>query len=374
MGYALQDRIEISVFVDGTEYPLDNGNTLDFLQIGSVTKGKLPTFHMGLTDQQHNLDNIQLQDAIPIRIVIKGYNAPTVSYPFRKFNHTRKFNGACYVYEVDGYWDSPLFWAGTTLGGIRGTSDSVLSQLANTCGLKYNGGANTNDSQLWMPRNRTYGDWAKRIASRGYISDNSYMFACVDLTGTLLYKDINALPTPQVQVVHNQMVQGAFTSIDYASVASSGLNNQVTGYWNSRFEQSTVAATSTTEHSSLTFDSDSRSPLYNTTMREQTQRGMQTYAPIDVGNVHSAYERAMYQNQRFANLYNMDVQFLMTQPTTLDLLQTFTFSVTDENDKKDLYYSGDYIISARAIFVKGTVYAEKLIGTRHGVNATYVNG
>lgn len=374
MGYALQNQLEVSLYINDVEYPLDSNNVLDFLHIGSSTKAKLPTIHLGLTDQLHALDLLDLQDAIPLRVAIKGYGAPTVSYAFRKFNSKRQFNGMCYVYQVDGYWDSPLFWAGTSVGGIRGTSDSVLSQIASTCGLKYDGTALAADSQLWMPRNRTYAAFAKRIASRGYVSDASYMTTCVDLTGTLLYKDINNLPQSQFTVIANQLADGMYTAIDYAAVASSGLTNQVTGYNYTHYGQSMIAEDQHTAYDTLQFTSDSRSPLFNTTMKQQSERGMMTYAPIDVGNTHDAYEKARYQNQRFAGLYTMDVEFLMTQPTTLDLLKTFTFSAVDENDKKDTANSGDYTVSGRAIMVRGTVYGEKVVGTRNGTNANYVTG
>lgn len=373
MGYALANQLEVSLYINNVEYPLDSNNVLDFLHIGSSTKGKLPTIHFGLTDQLHVLDQLELQDAIPLRVALKGYGAPTVSYAFRKFNHTRVFNGACYVYQVDGYWDSPLFWAGTTLAGIRGTSNDVMRQIANTCGLKYVG-KSTADSQLWMQRNRTYGDFAKHVATRGYIDDGSYMLACVDLTGTLIYTDVNRLPTGQYIVIANQLADGAYTAIDYSAVASSGLNNQVTGYNYTRYGQSMTSASPHTAYDTLQFQADSRSPLFNTTMKQRAARGMMTYAPIDVGNVHDSYERAVYQNQRFAGLYNLDVEFLMTHATTLDLLRTFTFSAVDENDRKDEANSGDYTVSARSLLIQGTVYAEKIIGTRTGTNSIYTVG
>lgn len=374
MGYAVNDRVEISLFIDSMEYPLGQGGVLDFLQIGSSTKGLLPTIHFGITDSVHALDQLQLQDGIPLRVTIKGYSSSTVTYNFRKFNHKRSFNGSCYVYEVDGYWAAPLYWAGTTLAGITGSSSAVLSSIASTCGLKFNG-ITTNDTQLWMPRNRSYGMFAKKVASRGYVSDASYMIHCVDMTGTMQYQDVNNLPAPKAAIILNQMSTTAFTAIDVSAVAASGLNNQITGYWNTRYEQSTTNSTAlTTAHDTVQFEADSRSPLFNTAVKSDTSRGLMTYAPIDVGNVHSNYERAAYQNMRFANLYNMDVQFLMSTPTNLDLLSTFTFSVTNEQDAQDTGYAGNYAVSARAIYIKGATYAEKLIGSRHGTNFSYVSG
>jgi len=373
MSYTLSNRVEVSLYINDQEYPLDTNNVIDFLHIGSTTKAILPQIHIGLTDQTHALDKLELQDAIPIRVAIKGYGAPTVTYNFRKFDHRRDYNGACYVYQFDGYWDAPLYWAGTSLAGYRGASNDVLQQVAQACGLKYSG-TSTSDTQLWMQRNRTYGEFTRRVAAHGFINDKSYMVACVDLNGTLLYKDANNLPTAQLVVVANQLVDGAYTCMDASATAASGLNNKVTGYNYSHFDQSMAGATAQTEHATLAFTPDSRSPLFNTTMKNAAGRGMISYAPIDVGNTHEMYQRAKYQNRRYANLYNLDVEFLMPQPTTLDLLKTYTFSSVDENDRKDIANSGDYTVAARSILIQGTQYGEKIVGTRHGTNANYTTG
>jgi hypothetical protein len=112
----------------------------------------------------------------------------------------------------------------------------------------------------------------------------------------------------------------------------------------------------------------------NTAVRTAAARGYQTYGPIDVGNVHSNYERAAYQNMRFANLYSMDVEFLVLTPTPLTLFNKFTFALEVENEKLDPAYSGNYITAAKAIYVQGTNYAEKIVGTRTGTDNAYTSG
>src|SRR5580698_3197952 len=124
MGYGVNGRLEISIFINGTEYPLDPGtNLLAFLHCGWTTKTFLPTFHFKLLDTMHSLDQIELQDGIPIRIVVKAGATSTRTYNFRKFHHTKQFNGTNFEYEVDGYLDAPRYWSGTALAGMRGTSN-----------------------------------------------------------------------------------------------------------------------------------------------------------------------------------------------------------------------------------------------------------
>jgi hypothetical protein len=341
--------------------------------MGCQARGKLPTCHFKVTDSTKALDKIFLQDGIPLQITIKAYDSTTQAYNFRLFHKKKDFNGAAFTYEIDGYWAAPVYWAGTSEAGIQGTSGEVLQQIANASGLKYSG-VTTNDSQLWMQRNRVYGDFAKIVSQHGYISDNSYTVAGVDLTGTLLYVDANNLPAPTIQLIAYQLVQGMLTVTDYKATTKSGLNNILTGYNNVRYTQSQTGSVLSNPNATVNFTPDTTAPLLNTTVRTQAARGYQTYGPIDVGNVHSNYERAAYQNMRFANLYSMDVEFLILNPTPLTLFNKFTFALEVENQKQDPAYSGTYITAAKAIYVQGTNYAEKIVGTRTGTDNAYTSG
>jgi hypothetical protein len=374
MGYNVNGRIEISLFINNVEYPLDpGGNLLGFLHCGWSTKAVLPTVHFMVTDVLHSLDQIELQDGIPLRVVVKPGAANTMTYNFRKFHHRKNFNGSAFEYEVDGYLDAPRYWAGTATGGMRGTSNDVLSQIASTCGLQYQG-TSTNDSQLWMPRNRTFGEFSKKIAARGYSSDSSYMCLGVDINGTMFYQDVNNLPTPQTTLVLGQYVAGSYTANDYFPEAKSGLNNKMTGYQNTRVQQSMVGTNTNTVHNQITFTPDSVSPLFNAEVKTKMVQGYSTFSAIDVGNVHENYEKAMYQNMRFANLFSQDVQFLVSTPTPLTLFNTFIFSVDTDNQKQDIAYAGNYVLSAKAFLVTGATYVEKILGTRQGTNSPYTSG
>ena len=374
MSFSITNRIDISIYINGVDYPLGPGtNTLNFLHMGCSSRGKLPTCHFMVTDTTKSLDKIFLQDGIPLTINAKPYRFPNSTYNFRLFHKRKTFNGSAFVYEVDGYWDAPMYWTGTSQTGIQGTSGTVLNTIANNTGLMYTG-INTNDTQLWMPRNRSLGEFVKTVYQHGYINDNSYTVAGVDLSGTLLYVDANNLPAPATTLVAYQMVEGMYTVTDYKAVSKSGLNNALTGYNNTRVTQSQTGTALSTDNTQVAFTPDTTAPSFNTTVKTQAARGYQTYGPIDVGNVHANYERAAYQNMRFANLYSMDVEFLLNTPSSLSLFDKFTFSLETENQKQDPAYSGVYIVAGRAIYVQGTTYCEKIIGTRTGTDNAYTSG
>jgi hypothetical protein len=371
--YIVQGRLEVSVYINNVEFPLDSQNVLGFLHVGWSTKTLLPTFHMSISDVQHVLDSIELQDGIPIRIVVKPLSTPTVTYNFRKFHHKKQFNGNCFIYEMDGYLDVVKYWTGTTNAGVQGTSNDVLSQIASTCGLQYDG-ISTNDSQLWIPRNRTFGEFASNVRWRGYVSDTSFTSLGIDPRGILIYRDVNNLPPPQTTITLGQYTNGSYTAVDYDPQAKSGLNNKMIGYQNARNDQSMTSSTTTQAYSQLSFSPDVTSPLINLTVRQQAARGYQSYGGIDVGNTHENYEKALYQNLRYANLYGLNVEFMIQTPTPLTLFDTFTFSVDQEQHKQDVAYAGTYTVAAKAFLITGANYGEKLLGVREGTNLPYTSG
>jgi len=373
MGYVLSDRLEVSIFINDVEYPLDTMNVLDFLHLGMSTRQLLPTCHFRIVDVMHVFDSLSLQDGIPIRISLKPWQATTQTYDFRKFHHKKTFNGTEFSYEVDGYLAVPKYWAGTLTSSMRGTSADIISSISATCGFTYDGDV-TNDNQLWIPRNRTYGEFATKIASRGYVNDSSYMVLGTGLDGKLHYKNITTLPPSKKTLTFGQATQGTYPVINYAPRATSGLSNRMTGYQHSRYTQSLLSETTFDSFQSVTFTPDVKGPLFNTAIKNNIVTGYKTFGGIDVGNTHENYDQAIYQNIRFANTYSMTVEFELFIPSELNLLDKFTFSVDTTQQMQDVAYSGDYIVAAKAQYIQGARFVEKILGTRQGTNLNYDQG
>ncbi|QRE00339.1 hypothetical protein [Burkholderia phage BCSR5] len=372
MGYIVTDRIELSLFINGVEFPLglDSFNVMKFLHMAESVKFRVPTCHFAVTDAGHSLDKINLQDAIPIKIAVKGSGGPTRVYNFRKFNHKRTFEGDAFAYEMDGYFDAPRFWAGTAVSGFTGTSDGALSMLAQQNGLKYSGWK-TNDSMTWMPGNRKQHAWASEIEAHAYAGDDSFMRWGIDLEGNMRYRNILGLQDSKKRIIAHQIVEGAASAVDYEVLAGSGFSNASEGYGNNRFVQS--ADGKGLVLSDLQFKADSRSPLFSKTMKEKVQRGRITHSPINFGTVHPNYERAAYQNARFESLYSLELSCQIFGQSYMDMFDVITFSTETEKQTEDAAYSGTYVVTGKAIYVEGATYSEKVFISRMGVNQPYVS-
>src|SRR6478736_3426351 len=188
MSYLLNQQIEISIFVADKEYPLEAINLLNWLHVATTFRHALPIVGFQILDVQHVFDRIGLLDGTPLRVVVKANGKDNRTFLFRKFNHKREFKGDAYQWTVYGYWDAPMYWTASSVRAVEGTAHSVLQEIAQTCGLKYDGVA-TNDSQIWVPRNRTYRAWAKDIVDHSWVNDNSCMVLGVDLDGSLRFKN-----------------------------------------------------------------------------------------------------------------------------------------------------------------------------------------
>lgn len=371
MGYVLQDRIEVSLFFSGTEFPLVGINVLNSLQMDMSVKVMVPTINLVVTDEMEVIAQSSLvQDGTPISVVIKALGTTeSKTYTFRVFKYKSFKATIGTMYEIDGYWDCQQYWLQTTSKGVRGTSNYVLQSIAQACGLKYEGTA-TSDSMLWLPQNRTYSQFAKKITERGYASDSSVMVLGLTLDNVLRYKDFHE-PAPDniVDVILGEYAQGKRMVVDYNPKNNGGFNNMLTGYNNMRVSQSAKGEEVHTAYDSLAFTPDSKTPFYSKDVKATAQRGNVLYSAIDFGNTHPMYERALYQNQRYRNLLNAGVDFMSVIPTNLDLFDSFNFIDRQPDDQSlNTSWSGVYKLTSKAIRVEGASYIEMFEGYRHGTN------
>lgn len=369
MGIRIQDVIEVSVYLNDVEFPLHSINNLNFIRMDSMVNAVLPTCHFSLTDPTNLIGQERMiHDGSSVRFAIKAIGSSEQQvYSFRVFHFKEPRTPGNVVWEADGYWDAPLYWLGTSAEGIQGTSDYVLSTIAQRCGIEYSG-TTTSDAQLWMPQNRSNGEFVRNVVKRGYASDKSLMVQGVGLDGVMRYRDFN-IDTPEVKsLVLGKQVSGALPILDFRPHSNAGFNNKLTGYSTVRRAQTVMRQADYTEYNNLNFEPDSRNPLFNQNLKTVQARGYQQYGPIDFGNVHEDYERAVYQNLRYAGLYNLTVDFMSMSFSGLQLFDTFSFTAQEDETAVDQSYSGKYRCSGLNITIEQQTYGEFIRGVRHGTN------
>lgn len=374
MGFNLQDKIEISLFFSGDEFQLNAYNTLSFLQIDISERQILPQVSLSITDASMTLaSGGYLQDAAPFSVVLKPVGAvesQTFNFRIFKFREVKTVSGT--RYQIDGFWDSIPYWFTTSSAGYRGTSDSLLNQIATVSGMKYSGVA-TSDSQLWMPQNMTYGMWAKDATLHGYVSDKSLMVLGVDVINseaTMVYRDFNAIQTTPLVVAVGQVNPGEISCVDFRVHANGGPANKNSGYYQTRYAQSATGPDQTA-HQNMTVTPNSRSPLFSLEARQVAKRGTNLYSGISFGNINTdAYEKARYQNARGAGLMSARIDAMTISVSGARLFDRINVVARNESGdgEVDNTWSGIYTVTSISYRIDTTNYCEVLEGYRDGTN------
>lgn len=365
MGYQLNNRLELSVYIEDIELPIGGLIIANLIHMGTSLKSRVPVMAMVLSDTGSILDRVPLvRDGTRINITLQAGGSSQYTYKFRLFDYKRQPMPGSVSWHFDAYWDVPLWWAGASDRSYRGSTHSVLQEIANLCGIPYEG-IPTADARMWSQQGMRYCAFAKYMVQRGYASDQSRMTLGFDLDGTLYYKDVNKLESPKYTLTNKQMQPGMLPLADYRPESDSGYANRNIGYSSTFHRQSLVRPQTI---STLEVTPNTVSLQMNNDVKSAIVQGAPRYSTIDVGNSENS-EQAIYQNARYGALFSQSVHMLSTSMhMPIRLLDWVNTTFTLDSGGVDEFNSGLYLITDRAIRIEGPNYSEKLLGRRHGIN------
>jgi len=369
--FHLKNRLGIQIIINQKEFPFDRVNALDFLHMCCSTRLDIPMLHFRVKDAAKFL--VADQDlidgaAIQINIVIRNQ---IQSFSFRLHTFKQIFDTTGPSYDIDAYLDSVSYWLATTSKAVSGSSNTVLSQIAQNCGISYYVGTTTADTQTWFPKNKRWREFARSLALHGYVDDQSCMVLGFDLDNKLIYKNLISKPTQKQAAVFitAKHAEGSFIATDYKIKNQSGFLNSVGGGYAGEIQVTSVMSTTqtsinTTQGTRTTSKFMINSEVYN----EVKLQGRVSFRPIDGGNVHQNYEKAAYQNVRVSSLFSFGLELITTDVTGLNLLDYVGFVASVPEGKPVQAYSGNYFITSRTIYIQGLNYFEKLELCNQGLN------
>jgi hypothetical protein len=300
----------------------------------------------------------------------KGRRITNWRLNYHKVNRT----STTVTYLIDGYLkEATRYWMDTAPSMYKGTSYSVLSEIASECGLKFVGDS-TADNQTWIGASLPFWRFAKRIASAGYASDSSCMAIALDQNGRMVYKDIQN-PKRIYNLSFLEHVSGADTVISHQPVSSSGSSNYMHGN-SANVRQDLGTETTQTLDSNIKITSKDGSPNINSDVKSSLQNPKVTYSPSDSGNLHDNYQRAVYQNQRLASLMSSGLDILLAAPSrNIGILDTVNYKAPSTVPDAESF-NGVYVVATKIIRVFNNEYYEKyeLYKVSSGSTAQKVTG
>jgi hypothetical protein len=362
MPYEIKGRLSLKIYFEGIEFPFERANSLDFLHISSSTRTAVPMLHFRLIDTVEYFSNSKfLADGTRITLVMNSADSPkSNTVVFRLNSYKKPLIAAGSGYEFDAYLDVPVFWHASQTNSITSTSSGALQELATICGLSMVT-QNTVDTQTWIPRNIPYFEWARQIAERGYRSERSCMQLALTPNKELRYRDLSDTPALSGGFVFPNPKSGYFSVTDFQPKSNSGTMNHQTAYQEKRVVQSAVATNPQEDLSSIGVTKvKAQDKLFlNSSVKNSVKQSRVRFSPIDAGNVHPNYERALYQNRRLSNLFTNVIEIVTPEATSLDALDYVSLSLDFDLPASPALYNGNYWVSAKAIYIQGNNYYEK---------------
>jgi hypothetical protein len=362
--------VYIDIKIDGKSLP-GSGTTISSIALCEGNNTPFPACKLVLNDLSGVLTKeLNLSDGTQILITAgRSVEDPsTVTRQYRVFGHSAPSSPSGPIITVVGIYDSPKFTQSSVREGFKGTSAAMMAKLAKDCGLVYDGPKGTlNDSQTWLNVCKTRAAFAQDIAKRGYIDDFSCMKVLLTSLGVLKYKDLSELlvTEPKFTLYHNiEASQENSKGKPYfikqqQSKSTAGMSNSWQNYGSTKIIHS-LSGTNDVQ-SKLDVKTEGKYLPLNTQVAKTVERARVDTTPLDCSNVHSKYERALYQNARILALFCEKISVLITEATDIQLFDTVYYRQADSDIMEPAEDSDIYIVSGKTVFIKGgQSYGERL--------------
>jgi hypothetical protein len=371
MALNIHDRLYLQILINGVEFPLDKLNTLQYLHISESVRSYVPVLNMKLVDatkfiSQNNL----LVDGAIIKVTI-GVDGRKKSYEFRRFNHKAIPGGdGGTQYQVSAFLNVPLYWMASTMKAFNGTAAEAIKYIANACDLNFYG-VTTSETQLWMPYNTRYCEFARQVAERAWVDSESCVQLAVSADKTARLINVSDFDTRKATEVFSN--KGTYASAlpvtDQQIVSKSGFFNSVGGYQDTMIQQS-LTDTTDKDISQVNVKRNSKTISMNKSVKDSVPQAKVKYAPIDVGNITPHYEDALYQNRRLSGLFTFGVEFNTAYLVDSNLLDIVMCELTmpEVSGMQDI--SGNFLLTSKVTYIEGMNFYQKMECYRHGSNAS----
>lgn len=379
----ISDRIFIDIKIDGNDLPT-SPNIIGRVTMTEGAAAMSPAIELLLNDYTGHLSRqLALTDGNELLVTIgkTPNDVKTVARQYRVFGIRSITTSQGPAMQIIGIYDAPGYLTGSVRESFKDSTGGVLREIAARCKLTYRGpedfnGKKTADSQVWLNVAKSRAMFAFQTARHGYIDDTSAMYLALTSLGELRYVNLNdVIETPSEKIkrqfLHNSVETAEESDIVSYVVASAttrstaGLMNTWHNYGSTRIEH--VLSGVNEEHSKIDVQTNGNYLAINDTVKKTVERSRVDYSPIDCGNTHQQFERALYQNLKLIALFSEHVSLLTYEATDLQLLDVVVYRQANADIKTPASNSDIYIVVAKTIMGVGAHYAERFELARRSI-------
>lgn len=380
----------LSIVIDNEfEFPLEH-LAFESLQLSSNVGLHVPHGKMTFADPSDILKRYPLGDGHSMKFTFKfpetDEKKPDYEVKMRVFRIMATDLIALTYYTVFLVYDAPRFINENMKGSIKGSSISAIRQLAEDSKLdfSFNNGikADSSDQQVWLPSGDKRCVFARKILQASWIDNKSCMQMGVNLNGTLVLKNVvdKSLLDKQVFVFSTTSVpvdkrEIPIKSLQLEPFSKSGSENFMSGYKSITLEQNPTLGKSGNQgsHDKVSASVVSDSVSVNKNVNEGISGSNVRFAPINCGNTHKNYEKALHQNKRLWSLFSSGLRVVTDDFSDtlglLDYVRVDSQVIRNNKPEQDKAVSGFYLVTGVSMFIKQTgQHFCKYEMVRQGVN------
>lgn len=366
----IQDRVYVDILIDGK--PLGGPNLVASIALLEGAPVIAPSMVMVLNDHGGMLSkDLVLTDGNEILVTIgkSPEDLKTVSRQYRVFNVRQLHGQAGPMLQVLGVYDAVKYTTESARDSYTGTSEQVLKLVADKCSLEYDGpqafnGRSTDDNQIWMNVAKSRGSFVQHfVAKHAYMDQYSAMYAALTSLGVLRYRnimDVVATPVDKIKYVFALNIMPGdeeFAGKEVYMVnktkefSQAGTVNTTLNYGSTMICDGQSGVTRIEDK----VDVKTGAPFLaiNDQIAQTIDRAQIEYAPIDSGNTHENFYRAVYQNKKQLGLFSERLSLIVQDPTEVQLLDPVIYKQADADPNKPVRNTDIYIVIGKTVFVVG---------------------
>lgn len=370
MAFYLNNNLFFDIYLNNVPLSVTYSNILD-LNIVSSIFCSLPCLRMRILDTTNAFRNGNLNDGSTFVIKIGNTqdSASDKSYTFRLQGvPTSTDSGSGKVYLIYGILDKLKFQKSTDPIFCDGTSSQAIAKVCSASDLQFSGTI-TNDEMIWMNGTKDYSSFVQQIVNHGYVDSTSCMVGGVSLEGTYIYRNVNSVEGKYTftNTVTDDPLSYFFIQNQQEDL--SGLYNLEYGYKNSIAQ---FGLDTNFYQDSLTVTKFASSVL-NLSKSQLDTIGLvkRKILPPDVGNFHSKWAQAEYQNIRQKALFSVEQPFIFDTKVPIDLLDKVYLSYVDRQTKQpDTSKATEWIVIGKTLAISNRKYYEKYTCRATGQNSS----